>query len=310
MLDTPVLFLIFNRPDLTEQVFVRIRQAQPKQFFVAADGPRQNNTADIELCKKTRDIIIKNVDWDCEVRTLFREKNLGCRVAVSEAITWFFKNVEQGIILEDDTLPHIDFFQFAEQLLNRYKTDERIFHIGGNNFQMSYIGKGSYYLSKIPHIWGWATWRRSWLKYNEAVTSSSVKILPWFNDIEIDLYWKNYFSKKNDPSIDEWGFLWVYTLFSNNAYALLPQYNLVKNIGFDERSYRTGSANDYLSNLKVYNINELHHPSELNYDKALDINFQKLFGWYIPKYENRISGVMAFQTLIIILKRKFFSHKK
>ena len=111
-LDTPVLFLIFNRPDVTEKVFSQIKKATPKQLFIAADGPRAANAEDQVECAKTRQLVLDMIDWECEVKTLFREENLGCGLAVSQAITWFFEHVEMGIILEDDCYPDLSFFRF------------------------------------------------------------------------------------------------------------------------------------------------------------------------------------------------------
>ena len=111
---TPVLFVIFNRPDTTQKVFNAIRQAKPKQLFVAADGPREGKEGEKEKCEQVREII-EQIDWDCEVKTLFRDKNLGCKIAVSSAIDWFFENVEEGIILEDDCLPSQSFFWYCQE---------------------------------------------------------------------------------------------------------------------------------------------------------------------------------------------------
>jgi len=147
----PVLFLIFNRPDTTKQVFEAIREYQPKQLFIAADGPREEKHNEKELCEETRKIAQK-VDWDCEVKTLFRNENLGCRDAVSSAIDWFFENVEDGIILEDDCLPNQSFFKFCEEMLELYKNDTRIMHISGNNLLNNVKSKTDYYFSKIEHI--------------------------------------------------------------------------------------------------------------------------------------------------------------
>lgn len=126
-LNTQVLFLIFNRPDTTQRVFDEIRKARPNKLYAAADGPRITNPDDIEKCKAVRDII-NQIDWNCKIYTLFREKNLGCKIALSSAIDWFFKNEEEGIILEDDILPHQSFFRFCTELLEKYRNDERIMH--------------------------------------------------------------------------------------------------------------------------------------------------------------------------------------
>jgi len=158
-LKTPVLFLIFKRLDTTKQVFEQIKKAKPPRLYIAADGPRDYVEGEAEKVKAAREYVLSNIDWNCEVKTLFREKNLGCGKAVSEAITWFFENEEQGIILEDDTVPSQSFFWFCEELLNRYKDEKKVWHIGGTNFQDGIIrGNGDYYFSALNHIWGWASW--------------------------------------------------------------------------------------------------------------------------------------------------------
>lgn len=165
-MNCPVLFLIFNRPDTTRKVFAEIRRAKPARLYIAADGPRKERTTDIALCEQTRDII-NEIDWPCQSYTLYRKENLGCKLAVSSAINWFFEREESGIILEDDCLPHPTFFKFCEIMLERYKDDTRVMHIGGSNFQEGMIrGDGDYYYSKWTPVWGWASWRRAWKNYD------------------------------------------------------------------------------------------------------------------------------------------------
>lgn len=156
-LKTAVLFLVFNRPETTKTVFEAIRKAKPKRLYIAADGPRKHREGENEKVSSVRQIVTY-VDWPCDVKTLFRDENLGCKSAVSGAITWFFNHEEEGIILEDDCLPHPDFFPFCESLLKRYANDERIWVITGNNFQNGIQrGEASYYFSRYNHVWGWAS---------------------------------------------------------------------------------------------------------------------------------------------------------
>ena len=163
---TPVLFLVFNRPDTTKQVFEAIRQAQPPRLYIASDGHRSDREGEWEKVKTVRDYVVNNIDWDCEVKTLFREKNLGCRIAVSTAISWFFENEEQGIILEDDCFPDQSFFPFCEELLWKYQDDKRIMMITGTNSLGTWKSElQSYHFSIYGSIWGWATWKRAWNLY-------------------------------------------------------------------------------------------------------------------------------------------------
>ena len=166
-LNIAVLFLVFNRLDNTKQVFEAIRQSKPPRLYIAADGARKVKDGEEKKVKSVRDYILSNIDWKCEVKTLFQDQNLGCKMAVSGGIDWFFENEEMGIILEDDCLPSIDFFIFCEEQLNRYKEDLRIGHICGCNFQGNIKrGESDYYYSKLTHVWGWASWRRVWQHYD------------------------------------------------------------------------------------------------------------------------------------------------
>ncbi|MCK5605254.1 FkbM family methyltransferase, partial [Candidatus Pacearchaeota archaeon] len=244
-LETPVLFIVFNRPDTTQQVFSAIRKAQPKQLFVACDGPREDRAGEWEKCQQTRDII-KQVDWDCEVKTLFQEQNLGCGLGPATAITWFFDNVEEGIILEDDCLPHPDFFPFCQQLLDYYRSNERIMHISGDNFQYGRKrGHASYYFSIYTHTWGWATWRRAWKHY--------------------DFYLTSVEHRKH-----AWDMQWMISVGNNNGLAVLPNVNLVSNIGCGPNATHTKDTARYTNLPTESLVFPLVHPKIISPNKAAD----------------------------------------
>ena len=161
-LRTPVALLIFNRPDTTERVFNAVAKARPSKLLVVADGPRDSRPGEAARCEQTR-AIIKRVDWDCEVITNFADRNMGCKLRVSSGIDWIFEQVEEAIILEDDCLPDPSFFRFCDEMLERYRDNERVGMVSGGNLQFGrHRGTGSYYFSKYTHIWGWASWRRAW----------------------------------------------------------------------------------------------------------------------------------------------------
>lgn len=264
-LQSPVLFLIFNRPDKTKQVFEAIRQAQPAKLFVAADGPRIDKKNEKELCEQTRDVI-KQVNWPCEVKTLYRTENLGCKIAVSSAINWFFENVEEGIILEDDCLPNQSFFSFCQDMLTHYRDDERIMHIGGSNFQDGRVrGDGSYYFSFIYHIWGWATWKRAWKHYDiemknweKFLNEGYLKSL--FPELSHEQYFSDVFNTIKTNKLNTWDYQWVLSCWTNNGLSIIPNYNLVTNIGYDLDATHTSEGND-LSNRKLDNMIEAIQPS-------------------------------------------------
>ena len=183
MFDTPVLFIIFNRPETTSLVFEQIKKVQPKYLFIAADGPRSNMPGELELCNAAREIVLNGIDWDCKIKTLFRTENAGCKKAVSKAINWFFDNVEQGIILEDDCLPDQKFFTFCKEMLWEYKDDMDIIAINGCNFNYHKNDDEGYFFSRYMNVWGWATWKR-------AAEMIDYNMPSWNNEHKLYFLWK------------------------------------------------------------------------------------------------------------------------
>lgn len=282
-LKTPVLFLIFKRLDTTKQVFEMIRQAKPPKLYVAADGPRDWIEGEAERVKAVRDYVMSNIDWSCEVKTLFREKNLGCGRAVSEAISWFFENEEMGIILEDDVLPSLSFFWFCEKLLEKYKDNKVIGAISGCNFQDGiWRGDGDYYFSIYNHVWGWASWRDRWESYDFAMESfrDNSFIDELFDNKKARRYWKRIFAKMKKHEIDTWDYQWTFTLWRNKQLAILPNLNLVSNIGFGEDAAHTKDYDSKFLNLRRFEIDvvELKHPRYIVRNMEADeYTFRRIF---------------------------------
>lgn len=313
----PILFLLFDRPDITQRVFDIIRQVQPRQLFVAADGPRKDYPKDIEKCKQAR-AIIEQVDWDCELKTLFRDQNLSGPVANPEAITWFFNHVEKGIILEDDCLPDKSFFSFCEELLNYYKNDPEILMISGNNFQIGKKrGNGSYYFSKYPNTWGWATWQRAWKLFSYDISqldkvNGGVKnrISGMANSVEEQKYWSDIYNKLKTNNIQAWDYKWIFTCWVHNMYAIVPNKNLVKNIGFTETATHTTKEPAFYKKIKLESESNVKHPSKKKYNVKADRFLFK--NWFLRK------NTMTQQAINIIKKplryifslfeKKFYLH--
>ena len=277
-LKTAVLFLVFNRPDTTKQVFEAIRKAKPPQLYIAGDGPRGNINGESEKIQEIRDYVLKNIDWPCDVKTLFRDKNLGCKMAPNSAIDWFFENVEEGIILEDDCLPHPTFFRFCEELLERYRNDERVMSISGNNHQFGRIRTNcSYYFSRYRHTWGWATWRRAW-RYSDVNMTlwPEIKDGKWLLDLLGDRkavrYWTSMFDRVYQGKImDAWDYQWTFVCWIQNGLAILPNVNLITNIGFGEDSTHTKDENSKFANIKNQPmVFPLSHPPYIIRDSAAD----------------------------------------
>lgn len=265
MLKTPILFLIYNRPEHTKLVFSEIQTQRPQYLFIAADGPNDKKFNDTKLCDKTREIV-SNINWECQVKTLFRKKNLGCKEAVSSAIDWFFDNVNEGIILEDDCLPDKFFFGFCEKLLNRYKNDSRIMLVSGNNFQNGRIrGDGNYYFSIYNHIWGWASWKRAWKYYDVKMRSypkfkNQGQLVNVIKNLRARKYWSMMLQDAYEGKIDTWDCQWTYAIWTQNGLSVLPNANLVKNIGFGPNATHTRKPN---KNISLYSkkITNIVHPS-------------------------------------------------
>ena len=248
-LNTPVLFLVFNRPETTKLVFEEIKKAKPPRLYIAADGPRGDKSGEAEKVKQVREYVMGNVDWDCELRTLFRDENLGCKYAVSSAIDWFFENEEMGIILEDDCLPSQSFFWFCEELLERYKDDERIFIISGYNKQSTWNDeKYDYFFSHFGGIWGWASWRRAWNHYD--INMPDIQEFIDIGHFENLLGNKVGIARKKDilnvirEKIDTWDYQWGYARHKNSAMACVPSKSLIENIGFGSDSTHTNGVNN------------------------------------------------------------------
>jgi len=245
-LTTPILFLVFNRPDTTKKVFEEIRKAKPSKLFIAADGPR--NPEEKKKTDAVRQYVKENIDWPCKVKTLFRNKNLGCKYAVSGAIDWFFENVEQGIILEDDCLPSSSFFRFCQELLKKYKNDKRIMQISGTNVGGVSKIEESYFFSKCFNAWGWATWRRAWKKYDvEMKDWKKVRFSKSFLKITTGESLLNRFKSWRLSNltylgnINTWDYQWGFACAINNGLCIVPKVNLITNMGFTETATHTGN---------------------------------------------------------------------
>ena len=263
-LTTPVAFMIFNRPDITQKVFEAIRQAKPPKLLVVADGARVDKPGEAEKCAAAK-AIIDRVDWECEVLTNYSDVNLGCRKRVSSGLDWVFKQVEEAIILEDDCLPHPSFFRYCQELLEKYCDDERIMMISGDNFQFGRKRtEYSYYFSRYGHCWGWASWRRAWNKYDDSMQSwSELKNSSWLNDVlqndKATAYWSKIFQGVYG-GFNTWDYIWLFTLWANNGLTILPHVNLVSNTGFGSGTHTTMS-NSPFANMPVTAINfPLKHP--------------------------------------------------
>ena len=262
----PVLLIIFNRPDVTRRVLEAIRSASPSQLFVAADGPRVGNSADADLCSRTLDVVRKGVSWDCDVKYLVSDRNLGCGKAPATAISWLFDHVESGVILEDDCLPTEAFFPFCTSLLTRYADEPRVAHIGGFNCQFGRMrGSASYYFSRIFHCWGWASWRRAWTAfdfemkdYEAFLAEKGMENL--FNEKTLQDFWRGNFDAAayGDGSI--WDYQWVYKNLKEDRLAIVPNWNMIENLGFGKDATHTARRHSPMPLVVNDSPSEITHP--------------------------------------------------
>ncbi|MCU0353116.1 MAG: nucleotide-diphospho-sugar transferase [Cytophagales bacterium] len=265
-LNTPVIFVIFNRPDTTEKVFEAIRQARPKQLLVVADAPRANHPTDTERCAATR-AIINRVDWDCQVLTNYAEKNMGAGRRPATGFDWAFGLVEDAIILEDDCLPHPTFFRFCEEMLERYRHDTRVMSVSGQNVQ---FGRSrtpySYYFSRYNHGWGWATWRRAWQLFD-------FKMNLWPEIKENNLLasiletpkarktWYKVFQDTYEGGVPAWDYQFTFASWINNGLSVLSDVNLISNIGHGPGATNTHEADSPYNNTPTVAMEfPLRHP--------------------------------------------------
>jgi hypothetical protein len=274
MLDVPILFLVYNRPELTKIIFDEICKIKPKKLFISADGPKEGILGDMEKCLSVRRIInVKNINWDCEYHILFQPKNLGGKWGGYTGINWFFNFVNEGIILEDDDLPNISFFKFCEILLEKYRDNEKIGMISGDNFQFgNNKTNDSYYFSKYLHGWGWATWKRTWDLFDITIKDwPETKGKLWIGDF-LDSpheygFWDATLDRMYAGATDAWDYQFCYSLWKNKMFNIIPNINLVTNIGNEGTHSNNPMINQKREEMKF----PLKHPEKIERFKKADI---------------------------------------
>lgn len=271
---TPVVLMIFRRPDLTRQVLDAIRTVKPMTLLVIADGPRHSEEA--VLCQEAR-AVIDQVDWPCTVLKNYSDENRGARRRISSGLDWVFDQVEKAIILEDDCLPHPSFFPYCEELLERYREDLRIGSISGDNFQDGQQrGTGSYFFTNYFHGWGWATWKRAWCHYDHEMAQWPVcrdedqlsRVLDEPHEVN---YWTEFLDVLSQQGVpDAWDYIWMWTGWMQGMLTLQPNVNLVSNIGFGAGATNTMKESVILSR-PLEAIGPLTHPSTVERDQDADL---------------------------------------
>jgi len=296
MLSVPILYVVFNRLDTVKKTFPVIKQQKPLKLYIAADGPRKNKTGEDVECTDVRNWILSQIDWNCDVHTLFREENLGCKYGVSKAIQWFFQNEEKGIVMEDDILATNSFFQYCEKMLDWYQNDETIGFISGCTLS-KYVEKKSedYFLSTIPGVWGWASWNKKIKNYNPDYASllNNKKVTTIMLNKRAEKNLLNNSLKSAKGEIDTWDYQMSDYMVSNKMYTIYPKMNLIRNCGFEGKSTHTFGIPSWYKDVSY----------EFNFIKLDTIKLNKK---YAKGYES--THVISFFTVIKISIRSFFKH--
>lgn len=293
MNDLSIAYIIFNRPRHTRETFAAIRAARPARLFLIADGPRLGHPTDTERCQAVREIV-ETIDWPCEVHRNFAPQNLGLKKRISSGLDWVFEHVDRAIILEDDCLPHPDFFPFCAEMLERYKDDERVWTVTGNNYQNGKKrGDASYYFSKYGHCWGWATWKRAWSQFD-----GDIRFWPewklsddWRNktpDPYEQAYWIDIFDRIYLKKIDSWAYPWMTCLWYHGGLTVTPRVNLVTNIGIGPDGTHTLADEDQ-PGTPVKPLGPITHPIEVVQNLVADqYVFDHLLGGLYQKFPRRL----------------------
>lgn len=307
MYETPILLITFNRPKHTSEVLAQIKLLKPRSLYVFQDGVRDKFPEDNEKCKTVKDLINREVDWDCDLKTLYEKKNLGCGYGPVKAISWFFDNEEFGIILEDDILPSKDFFRFSEEMLIKYRNDKRVWMISGMNRMERWGPRSqSYVFTSLGNTWGWASYRRAWKHFDH-------NMIAWFNGdgkakIRKTLGEKKFEAYERDFDFhclparrnDVWDYQWHFARLYYSGLCVVPSVNLVSNIGFDQEGTHTLSMDSSITTLKTY---DLTFPL-----KNHSIKINRFFDWASFQRFGNTGNKTFIERLVLKSIRVFFQY--
>jgi hypothetical protein len=289
-MQTPVALLIFNRPEITRRLVAEIIKANPPKVLVFADGPRPHHPQDAELIRATK-AVISEAPWNCEVLTNYSEANLGTRYRPATGLDWVFEKVESAIFFEDDCLPHPSFFRFCDELLERYRDDERVMMISGDNFLRNHrLSSDGYFFSHYVGIWGWATWRRAWRHYDVEIRQwSSLRETRFLHDLlgnnEEAEFWRVYFDRIVSGETRTWDHQWQFACWAQHGLSITPAVNLCTNVGFGPEAQHNKEFNPKLAALAVHEMEfPLRHPATMVRSREYDdFVFRELLSGAVAK---------------------------
>lgn len=309
MIRSPVALLVYNRPETTRRVLAAVAKAKPPRLLVVADGPKPSDK-DRDRCEEVRSIF-ERLTWDCEVFTNFSDSNLGCKRRVWSGLDWIFEREAEAIILEDDCLPSQSFFGFCDSMLDRYRSREEVMMISGTNYLGDRLGADtSYFFSRYFAVWGWAGWRRAWSAYDPFMRQwpeikSSGRLRRWFPQPFMRRYLTRRFDLAHEGKVNTWDMQWFFSCLVNGGVALVPQRNLISNIGLEGTHTSSDRKNH---NMPIYglNVKSLVHPErvEVNQDYDLAV-FEEQFRLSKLEEVKEIIGPVTAPILARIRARKY-----
>lgn len=323
LFEIPILLITFNRPNHTKKVFDEVKMQKPKRLYVFQDGCRDGNISDIEKCLAVKKNFSESINWNCELKTFYSNVNLGCGKGPQTAISWFFENEEYGIILEDDCLPHPDFFSYCKELLIKYKDINKVMFIGATTYHDLYPSVYSYFFTKHPVVGAWASWRRAWNGYDFDLFNLDAEILKdklkkqLKSKAEIDWWIHRLNEMKNDKSKHYWDYQFHIHLYLNDGVAIMPRRNMISNIGFDSEGTHTKSNDDNRGYRQTYSCMPLIHPYQINVNKELeyrylakdyDLPFFRQIIKTIYEFANNSNGWLKKLLIIYKKEKKVWKH--
>jgi hypothetical protein len=270
----------------------KIREARPAVLFGVSDGPKPENEEIRKGVEESRKVFREMIDWPCRWEMLEREINLGSYLSVSRGLDWVFEEVNETIILEDDTVPDLTFFQFTAELLEKYRENERIGAVCGNNYDDSknWTSEGSYRLTRYHHSWGWGTWKRAWKCFDreEKLLSEIPKIKKenWMKLSRREwAYWERCFQRTYARKLDAWDYRWTLSLWNHHMVCIIPRVNLVRNIGFDSQA--THTVEREFANLEMHHVQSMTFPLHMPQEKAPN---KLLDDWVFSSHYEKLEG--------------------
>lgn len=306
---TPILLVVFNRPDYIRRVLLEVRKQRPYELYVCQDGAREGNQNDALKVQEVRKVIDELVDWPCNLHTLYQEKNLGCGPGPAAGITWFFENVEMGIILEDDAVPHLDFFEYAAELLEKYKDDKFVRAIGSMNVDAHKWGDGSYYFSMMNrNLCAWASWRRAWNAFDINLEHTSRKEL-WraLGHYGCGLMEREYWCDRLEEVHKDccggasWDMQFFMSIWLNQGKGIIPNVNLCSNIGTVGDATHQMEVGNIIDNVPTHPILPLLHPTSNAVQSEADRQFH--FRYFEPAKANWGLGLKLYNIANRTIKR-------